>query len=150
MPSTRYPPSKYVKITESGEPETFSDAMTHMDKNQWLKAMHEEKNSLHENPTYELVALSNERKVLKTTKVQGKVGCKGFGQKKGIDFDENFSLVTKMSSIRTILSLITSLNLKIEQLDVKTAFLHGDLYGTIYFKQSKDLKSRERRSSCAG
>ena len=60
---------------------------------------------------------------------------KGFGQRKGIDFDEIFSHVVKMSSIRTFLGLAASLNLEIEQIDVKTAFLHGDLekrdlYGT--------------------
>ena len=52
---------------------------------------------------------------------------KGFGQKQGIDFDEIFSLVVKMCSIRVILGLATSMNLELEQLDVKTVFLHGDL-----------------------
>ena len=47
--------------------------------------------------------------------------------KKGIDFDEIFSPVVKMSSIRVVLGLAASLDLKIQQMDVKTAFLHGDL-----------------------
>ena len=52
---------------------------------------------------------------------------KGFNQKKGIDFEEIFSPVVKMSSIPVVLGLAVSLDLEIEQLDVKTAFLHGDL-----------------------
>ena len=57
---------------------------------------------------------------------------KGFSQKKGIDFDEIFSPVVKMSSIRVVLGLAASSDLEIEQLDVKTAFLHGDLDEEIY------------------
>ena len=59
---------------------------------------------------------------------------KGFGQKKCIDFDEIFSLV-KLSSIRIILGLATNQDLEIEQLDVKTAFLYGDLEEEIYMQQ---------------
>ena len=57
---------------------------------------------------------------------------KGFSQKQGIDFDEIFSPVVKMSSIRVVLGLVASLDLGLEQLDVKTAFLHGDLKEEIY------------------
>ena len=59
---------------------------------------------------------------------------KGFGQRKGIDFDEIFSPVVKMSSIRTVLGLAASLNLEIEQMNVKTTILHGDLEEKIYMK----------------
>jgi hypothetical protein len=51
----------------------------------------------------------------------------GFSQNKVIDFDEIFSPIVKMTSIRTILSLVVVEDLHIEQLDVKTTFLHGDL-----------------------
>ena len=60
---------------------------------------------------------------------------KGFNQKKGIDFEEIFSLVVKMSSIRVALGLAARLNLEVEQLDVKIAFLHGDLEEEIYMYQ---------------
>ena len=60
---------------------------------------------------------------------------KGFGQRKGVDFDEIFSPVVKMSSIRTMLGIAASMNLEVEQLDVKTAFLHGDLEEEIYMEQ---------------
>ena len=57
---------------------------------------------------------------------------KGFSQKQGIDFDKIFSPVVKMSSIRVVLGLVASLDLELEQLDVKTTFLHGDLKEEIY------------------
>jgi hypothetical protein len=50
---------------------------------------------------------------------------KGFGETEGIDFDEIFSLMVKLSSIRMILGLAENLNLEFEQMDVKTTVLHG-------------------------
>ena len=52
---------------------------------------------------------------------------KGFQQKKGVDFNEIFTPVVKMTSIMTVLSLTISMNLEIEQLDVKTTFLHREI-----------------------
>lgn len=53
-----------------------------------------------------------------------------------------------MSSIRVVLGLAASLDLGIEQLDVKTAFLHGDLEEDRYMEQP-DSKSKEKKSMCA-
>jgi hypothetical protein len=58
----------------------------------------------------------------------------GFAQKKGIYFDEIFSPVVKMTSIRTILSLVAVEDLQLEQLDVKKTFLHGYFEEEIYMK----------------
>ena len=52
---------------------------------------------------------------------------KGYKQKRGFDFDEIFSPIVKMSSICMIFRLAPSLDVELEQLDVKTTFLHGDL-----------------------
>ena len=60
---------------------------------------------------------------------------KGFAQKKGINFDDIFSPIVKMTSIRTVLSLVATEDLHLEQLDVKTTFLHGDLDEEIYMAQ---------------
>ena len=70
---------------------------------------------------------------------------KGFAQKKGIEFDEIFSLVVKMTSIRTSLSLVAVEDLHLEQLDVKTTFLHGDLEEEIYMQQPQgyEVKGKE-------
>ena len=58
---------------------------------------------------------------------------KGLSKKKDINFEEIFSPVVKMSSIRVVLGLVVSMNLEIEQLDVKTTFLHLD--EEIYMEQ---------------
>jgi Reverse transcriptase (RNA-dependent DNA polymerase) len=65
---------------------------------------------------------------------------KGFDQKKGVHFEEIFSPVVKMSSIRVVLGLAASLDLEIKQLDVKTAFLHGDLEEELYMKQPEGFE----------
>ena len=60
---------------------------------------------------------------------------KGFQQKKGIDYSEIFSPIVKMSTIRLVLGMVVAENLHLEQLDVKTAFLHGDLEEDLYMIQ---------------
>ena len=52
-----------------------------------------------------------------------------------MDFDEIFAPVIKITSIWTVLSIVASMDLEVEQLDVKTAFLHGDLEEEIYMQQ---------------
>ena len=61
--------------------------------------------------------------------------AKGYSQVEGIDYGEIFSPVAKLTSIRFLLSLAASYDLEIEQMDVKTAFLHGDLEEEIYMSQ---------------
>ena len=65
---------------------------------------------------------------------------KGFQQRQGIDFTEIFSPVVKMTTIRVILSIVAAENLHLEQLDVKTAFLHGDLEEEIFMAQPKGFE----------
>ncbi|XP_075095193.1 uncharacterized protein LOC142173494 [Nicotiana tabacum] len=60
---------------------------------------------------------------------------RGFNQKKGIDYFDTYSLVTKIATIRTRVALATIHNLVIHQMDVKTAFLNGDLEEEIYMTQ---------------
>jgi len=52
---------------------------------------------------------------------------KGYFQVKGVEFGVIFSPVEKLTSIRVLMSLAAKFNLDIEQMDVKTKFLHGDL-----------------------
>ena len=110
--------------------------------------MEDEMKSLHENGTYELVELPKTKKALTNKwiftlkqdqhtfapRYKARLVVKGFGQRKGIDFDEIFIHVVKMSSIRMVLDLAASLYLEVEQMDVKTAFLHGDLEVEIYME----------------
>ena len=60
---------------------------------------------------------------------------KGYSQRKDIDYAEIFSPDLKLTSIRILLSIVASENLHLEQMDVKTTFLHGDLNKEIYIQQ---------------
>ena len=108
--------------------------------------MQEEMNSLHENHTYKLIELPRGKKALRNKWAyklksgesenplgyEAQIVVKGFQQKKGVEFDEIFASVVKMTFIRTVLSIAANMDLEVEQLDVKTAFLHGDLEEEIY------------------
>ncbi|TQD95783.1 hypothetical protein C1H46_018622 [Malus baccata] len=139
-------------LTNYGEPETYEDARAYNDSDKWMKAMESEMDSLLKNDTYELVELPKGRKALKNkwvfklkrddnmTMYKAHLVVKGFGQKKEVDFDEIFSPVVKMTSIRVILCMVASMDLELEQLDVKTAFLHGNLEEEIYMEQPKGFE----------
>ena len=66
--------------------------------------------------------------------------AKGFTQREGVDFNEIFSPVVKQASIRAIMSKAAYEDLEIEQLDVKTAFLHGTLDETIYMRMPEGFE----------
>ena len=114
----------------------------------WEQAMEDEMDSLESNRTWELVTLPKGKKALHNKWVyrlkeehDGSkwykviLVVKGFQQKAGIDFTEIFSPVVKMSTICMVLSIVATEDLHLEQLDVKTAFLHGDLEEEIYMHQ---------------
>ncbi|GKU96422.1 hypothetical protein SLEP1_g9661 [Rubroshorea leprosula] len=152
-------PSRRITNREEGEPENFKEILSHKDKDCWMKAIQEEMNSLHKSNTFELMELPKGRKTLKNkwvfklkkdgdkiVRYKAQLVVKGFSKKKkkGIDFDEIFSPVVKMSSIRVVLDLVASMNLELEQLDVKTAFLHGYLHEEIYMDQLEGFKEEEK------
>jgi len=62
----------------------------------------------------------------------------------GLNFEEIFSLVIKMSSIRVVLGLTATLNFEAEQMDVKTVFLLGDFEENIYKDQPEGFNVKEK------
>ncbi|KAE8683538.1 hypothetical protein F3Y22_tig00111200pilonHSYRG00002 [Hibiscus syriacus] len=129
-------------------PEAFYDeAMQVEDSVKWESSMKDEMDSLMSNQTWELIELPPAKKALHnkwiyrikeehdgSKRYKARLVGKGFQQKEGIDYNEIFSLVVKLSTIRLLLKIVAAENLHLEQFDAKTAFLHGDLEEEIYMR----------------
>jgi len=109
--------------------------------------MTEEMSSLYKNDTWELTELPKEKKT---------IGCKWAYTKKKESLksetvraqreSEIFSLVVKHSSIWILLTLVAQYELKLDQLDVKTTFLHDDLDEEIYMSQPSEFKTARKEN----
>ncbi|KAK6145670.1 hypothetical protein DH2020_022490 [Rehmannia glutinosa] len=128
------------------EPKDVSQAL---DDTHWIQAMQEELNQFERNKTWELVDLPEGSKPLdykwifkKKMKADGTIDkykarlvIKGYRQKEGLDYFHTYSPVTRITSIRLVLAIAALRNLEVHQMDVKTAFLNGDLEEEIYMEQ---------------
>ena len=74
-------------------------------------------------------------KASKITKYKARLVAKGCSQRPGYDYQETFSPVVRMETVRAILSLVPSKKLKIQQMDVKEVYLNGILKEKVYMKQ---------------
>jgi hypothetical protein len=129
--------SNFILSITDDDPRTAREAVDSEDGKIWKKAMDEEMEALDKN----LVEFSTRRNPIdnkwvfkKKLNVEGKVEKykawlveKGYSQVEGIDFGEIFSLVANLTSIIFILSIVVAFDFEVEQMDVKTTFLHGDL-----------------------
>ncbi|GJW20339.1 ribonuclease H-like domain-containing protein [Tanacetum coccineum] len=116
---------------------------------QWRNAMYDEYNVLVKNGTWLLVPRPVCVNMVRSmwyikhkfhaegtlSRYKARLVAKDSGQQLGVDFDETFSLVVKRATIRMVLSLVVSRKWPIHQLDVKNAFLNGDLSETVYMHQ---------------
>ncbi|GJY57724.1 ribonuclease H-like domain-containing protein [Tanacetum coccineum] len=115
----------------------------------WRNAMYDEYNALVKNGTWLLVPRPAGVNMVRSmwlfkhkfhadgtlSRYKARLVANGSSQQLGVDFDETFSPVVKPATIRTVLSLVVSRQWPIHQLDVKTAFLNGDLSETVYMHQ---------------
>ncbi|GJZ07225.1 gag-pol polyprotein [Tanacetum coccineum] len=131
----------YCLLTDEGEPSTLQEALNNPDASFWKEAMQEEIEAPHKNKTWELVTLPGGRKPIgnkwvykinkngddQVERYRARLVVKGYAQKEGIDFNEKFSPVVRMTTIRVVLAMCATYDLHLEQLYVKTVFLHGNL-----------------------
>ena len=145
----------YALISASGDLETFEEAMDSSYARSWMQAMMEEMDSLRKNKTWQLVDLPRGSRPIGSkwvftrkeknseqggVRYKARLVAKGYSQKEGIDYYEVFSPVVRHTSIRVLLSIIAAQDLELEQMDVKTAFLHGHLEESIYMEQPQGFR----------
>jgi hypothetical protein len=137
-----------VLTATNEEPKSVREVVDLTEGKIWKDVMVEELESLHRNETWDLVKLSNGRKLVcskwvfnkkmnvvgQVKKFKARLVAKGYSQAKEFDFGEIFSPIAKLTSIRVLMSLATTFDLEIEQMDLKTSFLHMDLEEEIYMK----------------
>lgn len=111
--------------------------------------MNEEPDQIEKNDTWELVPRPHDKNVIGTkwifkNKLNGngevirnkaRLVCKGYAQQYGIDYEETFAPLARLESIRMFLAFSSFWNFKVYQMDVKYAFLNGDLEEEVYIKQ---------------
>jgi hypothetical protein len=140
----------YVRLVMKAnqEPRNFRESMNCPEKDDWMKAMNSEIESLKENGTWTLVKLPQGRKAVGSKWVyklkhnasdgsyiyKARLVAQGYSQKYGIDYEEVFAPV-KQVTFRTMITIASLRNLRMENFDIKTAFLNGDLEEEIFMRQ---------------
>ncbi|KAK2389954.1 secreted RxLR effector protein [Trifolium repens] len=154
----RHEPERYgYLITEQGdvllmdqdEPVSYQEAITGPESEKWLEAMKSEIDSMYTNQVWNLVEppvgvrpIGCKWVFKKKTDMDGKVHtykarlvAKGYKQIHGVDYDETFSPVAMLKSVRILLAIAAYHDYEIWQMDVKTAFLNGNLLEDVYMTQ---------------
>ncbi|WJZ99277.1 hypothetical protein VitviT2T_017734 [Vitis vinifera] len=135
----------YTALATLHEPQTYREASTDP---LWQIAMKEELDALTKNHTWDLVTLPPEQSVVGCkwiykikTRSDGSVEryktrlvAKGFTQEYGIDYEETFATVARISSVRALLVVVAAHKWDLFQMDVKNAFLNGDLSEEVYMQ----------------
>jgi hypothetical protein len=111
--------------------------------------MDEEMAALDANATWELVALPEDKKTIgwkwvykvkhnvdeSMSRYKARLVAKAYAQIYGIDYEETYSLVAKMTIVRVIIAIITTKGWSLHQMDVRNVFFHGDLQEEVYMEQ---------------
>ena len=143
----------YVTVAEAfvteNDPKSYSEAMQRKDNYEWKKAMDTEINSMHSNEAWDLVELPPGKPVINNKwvfrlklhpdgtidKYRARLVIQGCAQRPGIDYEETFSPVTRLDTIRTLLAVAATERMILKQFDVSAAFLYGDVNEEIYMRQ---------------
>jgi Reverse transcriptase (RNA-dependent DNA polymerase) len=114
----------------------------------WKAAMFEEMRALTKNGTWEIIPRPTGKKTVgckwvfmvkhnpegKVDRLKARLVAKRYTQTYGIDYEETFAPVAKMNTVRTLISCAVNFRWNLHQLDVKNAFLHGNLKEEVYMK----------------
>ncbi len=134
-----------VKVIQEVEPICFEQAVGNL---KWDSAMDEKMAALDANVTWELVALPKDKKTIGckwvykvkhntdgfVSRYKARLVTKGYAQTYGIDYEETYSPVAKMTTVRAIIAMAAK-GWSLHQMDVKNVFLHGDLQEEMYMEQ---------------
>jgi len=115
----------------------------------WVAAMQEEMNSIHDNATWSLVELPRGHRAIglkwvykvkrdengNIVKYKARLVAKGYVQRAGVDFEEVYAPVARLESVRLVLAIAAHYGWGIHHMDVKSAFLKGDLQEEVYVQQ---------------
>jgi transposase InsO family protein len=134
---------------DGDEPATYSAALRQSDGAQWAAAGQAEYDSLIKAGTFELVPRPAHRKVIgcksvckikrgadgQIAKYKVRFVARGFAQVQGVDYNETFAPVVRYSSLRLLFALVAHHDWELHHMDVKSAYLNGDLEEEIYMEQ---------------
>lgn len=151
----QFPDHITYQAIESDLPLTVDEALSKIDKEKWRKAIQEELDALKQNNTWILVKppacpynivdskwIFRIKEEVGGKRYKARLVARGYSQRRGIDYHETFAPVVRHSSLRTLIALAAKLDLQIDQMDVKTAFLNGDLKEVVYMKQPNGFKQK--------
>src|SRR5438105_8527355 len=127
----------------------FKEAVSNSNSAKWVEAMKDELKSMSTNDVWDLAEIPNGVKtvgckwVYKTKRdskgnverFKARLVAKGFTQREAVDYNETFSPVSSKDSFRIVMALVAHFDLELNQMDVKTAFLNGDLREKVYMAQ---------------
>jgi hypothetical protein len=135
--------------TERPDPTSLDEVNSSPDKLKWRRAMEKEMGSLRLNEVWELVEPPPNRRTIgskwvfkrkvdadgEVERYKARLVAQGRSQRFGLDYEETFSPVVRFESIRAAIALGVQHKLQLHQMDVSTAFLHGELAEEVYMKQ---------------
>jgi transposase InsO family protein len=161
QPPDRFKPQANI-VRDYEEPKNRTEALSGVDKHDWIRAMNDEMKALTENSTWVLTTLPEGRKTIGCKwvfkrkknantgliKYKARLVAQGFSQKYGTDYDEVFAPVVRATTLRLLLAIATQRKLKIHHFDAKTAFLNGELKETIYMKQPEGFVDAKEELVC--
>ncbi|GJW16369.1 ribonuclease H-like domain-containing protein [Tanacetum coccineum] len=148
-----------TELNRSHEPKTFSEASRY---SHWTDAINKEIEALLRNDTCDLVDLPKDRKAISSKwlwkinfkssgeieRYKARLVALGCNQREGIDYEETFSPVVKMTTVRCLLNIDVLNDWPMFQLDIDNAFLYGDLNEVVYMKPPRGYYASDCNKVC--